>query len=541
MNDEIIDDDNAVIIDSTKINLDCSKEVGELMLTQIKKIESKLEHYVEELPVLGFNSGKYDLNLVKKKIMKHLRMYENQNRKFVVKRNNNYVCISNETLKFLDISNYLAPGCSYNNFLKAYKCSMKKSYFPYEYFTSIDILNNTHLPEYDKFYSSLKNCNVLEEEYNTYNKLLMEGLSQDEALKKMQLDFVPNSGKENYDELCQIWESEKMETFRDFLIYYNNLDTKPFVEGVEKLIAFYHNENVDIFKESITLPGVARKLLYKSVSPSVHFSLFNKNNADLYHTFRANIVGGPSIVFSRYAEANKTKIREHIYKEKSKLCKRVIGFDSNALYLYSMQQCMPCGVMTRRRAEKGFQREVSERYMLAVKWLDFIQESEGISIQHALNSEREYRIPPYYVDGHCSSNNTVYEMNGCYYHNHQDCWITRKIKDPIILQKGKENYERTLTRQKYIESQGYNVITKWECEFREDCSNNEELIEFLERYKRPMDIFARVSEDVILDYILKDKFFGAVELDLEVPLELRSSFRNEPNILYNRYTIREYW
>ena len=516
-----------VTIDKSITINERQQNVNSLLLNEVTKLENDFTKYIEELPVIGFNSGKYDLNLVKKKLMKHLQMYENHQNKFVVKRNNNYICVSNGQLKFLDITNYLAPGCSYDKFLKAYDCSVRKSFFPYEYFDHTDKLEDTHLPSYNSFYSSLKGCNTLEMEYSSYNSLIRQGYLKDEALKKLQLKDVPKTGQENYAELLQVWIKKDMHTFRDFLVYYNNLDTEPFVEGVQKLIAYYHCEKIDIFKESITLPGVARKLLYKSVKPSIHFALFNKQNKDLYRTFRNNIIGGPSIVFSRYAEANKTSIRSHKYKSESVLCKRIIGFDSNALYLWSMSQNMPTGVMTRRRSETGFKRETSERYLLAFRWMDYIMEKEGIFIQHALNSAKERRIPPYHIDGYSATPKpTVYEFNGCWWHFHQhkDCYITKHVTDKDEIEKGKKRYERTLDRQKYIEDQGYTVIVKWECEFKKECQLNDDLAEFLERYKRPMDRLLTVSEDIIIKAVMNETLFGAVEVSIEVPKHLNEYF-----------------
>ena len=55
------------------------------------------------------------------------------------------------------------------------------------------------------------------------------------------------------------------------------------------------------------------------------------------------MVGGPAQVFTRYHEKNITRIRSHVYAEKSKLTKGVIGFDANSLYLYCSGDEIPCG------------------------------------------------------------------------------------------------------------------------------------------------------------------------------------------------------
>jgi hypothetical protein len=57
------------------------------------------------------------------------------------------------------------------------------------------------------------------------------------------------------------------------------------------------------------------------------------------------VTGGPSIVFTRYHEAGVTRIRSH-QNVKSKLCKRILGYDANALYPSTMMQDMPVGKET---------------------------------------------------------------------------------------------------------------------------------------------------------------------------------------------------
>ena len=58
--------------------------------------------------------------------------------------------------------NYLPPGTSYEKLLQTFNVSENKSFFPYEYFTHMSILDETSLPPAEKIYSSLKQKNVLE-------------------------------------------------------------------------------------------------------------------------------------------------------------------------------------------------------------------------------------------------------------------------------------------------------------------------------------------------------------------------------------------
>ena len=54
------------------------------------------------------------------------------------------------------------------------------------------------------------------------------------------------------------------------------------------------------------------------------------------------MIGGPSIVFCRYAEADVSKIRSHRYQD-AKVCKSIHRDDCNSLYLCCSGQEMPCG------------------------------------------------------------------------------------------------------------------------------------------------------------------------------------------------------
>lgn len=128
-----------------------------------KKLKEEFESYCEQMICIGFNSAKYDINLIKSYLVKHFRLDENG--AFVAKRNNVYSCISTNTFKFLDISLYLSPGINYSGFLRAFDVQESKGFFPYEFFDDIDKLSYDRLPPHEAFYSTLKNANITDEEY----------------------------------------------------------------------------------------------------------------------------------------------------------------------------------------------------------------------------------------------------------------------------------------------------------------------------------------------------------------------------------------
>ena len=144
------------------------------MLSLLQKYKREFDLYCSRLIVAGFNSGKYDLNLIKHKLPKHLGLQTKSSANFVIKKNNNYTCMCNDKLKFIDMMNYLPPGTSYDKFLETFQIQQRKSYFPYEYFTDVSVLKETCLPPPSAFFSTLKQKNVLESDIFVKYCLLVE-------------------------------------------------------------------------------------------------------------------------------------------------------------------------------------------------------------------------------------------------------------------------------------------------------------------------------------------------------------------------------
>ena len=195
-----------------------------------KTLMGHLYGWMHQLPVIGFNSGKCDLNAIKQFLIPYFLSASKTEEKeeeeekeqedkekeeendgigsfFVIKRNNTFMCLSTDQLKFLDMTNYIAPGFSYDKYLKAYGCEVMKGHFPYEYMDCLESLDDTALPPIEAFFSRLKN----------------EGISD-----------------EDYASCQEAWCDIGMTTLRDFLVWYNNRDVVPFLLAIDRQFAFYH-------------------------------------------------------------------------------------------------------------------------------------------------------------------------------------------------------------------------------------------------------------------------------------------------------------
>ena len=90
-----------------------------------EKLTAEFHSYLQELPVLGFNSSNYDLVLIKPALIPCLM----GKIKFVLKKANSFLCLKTKQFRFLDIRNFLAPGFVYRKFLIAYGAEDRKFFF----------------------------------------------------------------------------------------------------------------------------------------------------------------------------------------------------------------------------------------------------------------------------------------------------------------------------------------------------------------------------------------------------------------------------
>ena len=346
-----------------------------------KKVRNLWKTWINQVPVFGFNSGRYDINMVKEYFVKNLAEISDVN---VAKKENSYMFLSTPKFKFLDIKNYLAPGLSYDAWCRAYGCELQKLAFPYEWFDSFDKSNHKGPVKYEEFYSSLKGGITI--------------------------------SQEEYQNFCDEFSKRGCVTMKDWLKEYNLADVKPFIEALEKTREQYYPDEIDLLKDAVSIPGISMMYVLNEALKRKKYSepdlfasgepckckcsddcekfpcedckevcdnckICTKNEA--YEMLTTGMIGGPSIVFCRYAEAGVSKIRSHIYSDSvsdsdsdsdseagakalrpeqsselragAKTCRAVQGLDANSLYLFCSGQEMPCG------KEKVFQANPEEK------------------------------------------------------------------------------------------------------------------------------------------------------------------------------------
>ncbi|EGZ30784.1 hypothetical protein PHYSODRAFT_473214 [Phytophthora sojae] len=345
----------------------------------------KIKQQLDQVPVFGFNSGRYDINLIKSDLF---AVIGTNNIKSDIK-NPSYLCIATWNMKILDISNYVPAGTSYDKYLTTYLggckcedkiscvCGLGKGIFPYEYITSFNVLNETQVPPKSAFDSKLRGTSISNDEYE-----------------------------------------------RDLLIWYNNLDVVPFIKAIQAQRELFKRFDLDMFVDGVSLPGLSDKVMYQtcfknlqypSKKPAKAFKFPAKRmvgykkqddkakrefgmtldhlnrllkhqkylcafcysqltcetaSADRINNKLGHLDGNILISciscntarkdmslggfrYKKLLEFNSNRLRNETKIRGGKLCKKIIGYDANALYLWALGNEMPCGRLTTIEAYPG--------------------------------------------------------------------------------------------------------------------------------------------------------------------------------------------
>ena len=172
-----------------------------------------------------------------------------------------------------------------------------------------------------------------------------------------------------------------MQTFADWLCYYNDLDVAPGLEAFEKMRAFYTDKGMDVMKDAVSLRSeLAFSLERHDGARGWTFS----PSKEVYAVLKEAVVGGSDT----YKTAPQAKT----------VCKRIIFYDANVLYLSTMLGEMPCAKerVMHYRNSAGLAPMLTER-LKARTWF----ESAEVDIENPEQLWLEFKeMPPFFVTNH---------------------------------------------------------------------------------------------------------------------------------------------
>ena len=195
---------------------------------------------------------------------------------------------------FKNISKYYTP--------EEVELIKQKGFYPYEYMDVIEKFNDTKLPPREVFYS----------------KLSGKGISE-----------------KDYKHACNVWNTFKMKTFKDYHKLYNETDVLLLADVFENFrnlcLKIYRLDPVYYY----TAPGLAWDACLKMTN--INLELLSDPNMLLM--FEKGIRGGISIISNRYGEANNKYMGKSF--NKNKLSKYLMYLDANNLYGSAMFKKLP--------------------------------------------------------------------------------------------------------------------------------------------------------------------------------------------------------
>jgi hypothetical protein len=168
-------------------------KITKAIVDKVLSEEGTITRFCATVPLIGFNSGRYDLNNIKEELIAAILQVSgceritrrgqktNDEKKpelsvRAILSGSGYMCLDAGGFKMLDISKYVAAGTSLRQYLKSYlgkcqcpdktkyTCQMSKGHFPYEYITSFDKLNDP-LPPRSAFNSKHRSTTLSDKEW----------------------------------------------------------------------------------------------------------------------------------------------------------------------------------------------------------------------------------------------------------------------------------------------------------------------------------------------------------------------------------------
>lgn len=186
------------------------------------------------------------------------------------------------------------------------------------------------LPTLDKFWDELHKRNQLTSpEWLKYEQCCKK-YDHRQALAILGLGEPPESTEEKYDNVRKYWISKGFKTVLDILISYIKADCLPLAKAILQSLTLYHSYNIDILRDYVSLPSFVLHLAINFI-PNKKDCFFVLLQWDEREMLQKCLLGGPSLIFTRYVKVGQSQLRPHDYAD-SPIAKKIIGFDQNNQY-----------------------------------------------------------------------------------------------------------------------------------------------------------------------------------------------------------------
>ena len=454
------------------------------------KYLEQVESYCSIIPILGFNSSFYDINLLTNEGFIHEILARDSN-PFVLKEGNRYKVIKTFSFMFLDQMSYCAAGTSLSGFINAYNVGEQKGWFPYEWFDNFSKLD---FPVKDllisDFYSSLKNETMSEKDF-----------------KKLQ----------------QIYKENNIQTVKDLLKWYNNLDVRPMLKACLKQKEFFYDFNLDMYKDAFSLPALSENILYQSQLEG--FEEYVSQKVETWSVLRLDDDAIQERIY-RYDQQDKdasrdnsnnvsvNDVRELLKREKNRCYYCWWGLNEERIWTLDRIDCLQshtkencvvaCAGCNKSRSNKIFKEFYRHKALL--RWE---KEHPMIWLFSEKNKDVFYKLKNNIVGGA----SIVFHR----YHEKDKTQITRTHYNAETKEWSYQSDGKVVQK---IQGFDANALYLW-------CLGEE--IPCGKLFWQDTDDWSKYREEVLMD-----KFFGFLEVDIEVPEDKYNYFSEMCPLFVNK-------
>ena len=245
-----------------------------------------------------------------------------------------------------------------------------------------------------------------------------------------------------------------------------------------------------------------------------------ETDKDFLEKIREDMVGGPSIVFTRRAVVNETFIRKS-----QNVCKSIVGIDASQLYPFSMCQPMPTGLYTRYEDDyeppRYRPRQNKTRSFENMVMSCFQRIRAECKIKSNILTEPKGKL--------IALVRTVFVVTAILTLKQ---WVATTTTVPVRrrpslghkeVERGNKRREMDKMRRAYVINKGYKVVEMWASDWWKLYKSNSLVKQHLRElfpYKLPLteaDLVQRTEDGNLLGYL---------QCDIEVPEHLRENFAN---------------
>lgn len=240
-----------------------------------------------QTPVIGYNSGKYDMTFVINAIDKATALTLSDK---TIRNGCGYMKVQLGNYQFLDAMNFVPPGTSLRKFADMWQVKdMDKELFPYDWFDSAEKLQSPGLPARADFYSRLH-------------------------------DATPSQA--DYDEACAKFRALGFTTFQQYMEHYCRRDVDLLLQGMNNYRElFWATSQLEILN-FVSIPQLAYTDFLATYVDHERHPLHYIPNEDVFGVVNESLYGGNCQVFRKHSRIDKDD-------------ELILSLDENNLYGHS--------------------------------------------------------------------------------------------------------------------------------------------------------------------------------------------------------------